>query len=75
LFFSSRTTKISVDPEGYLTLDSLEALTKAFHRALKRGQEKERRGPEGVHLRQGLELRQSMERAKRFKPLVYRAKQ
>ena len=72
---TSRTTKISVDPKGYLTLDSLEVLTKVFYRALKRRQEKERRSLRECIYVKAWELRQSIERAKRFEPFVYRVKQ
>jgi len=59
-------------------LDSPEALTNVFYnlpQSPEEGQEKERRSLRECIYVKAWELRQSMERAERFEPFVYRAKQ
>jgi CRISPR-associated protein Cas1 len=70
----SRTAKISVDPKGYLNLDSLGVVTRALYKTLKRKQERGQRTLRECIYAKAWELRQSIERAKKFEPFVYRVK-
>jgi CRISPR-associated protein Cas1 len=71
---ASRTAKISLDPKGYLNLDSLEVVTRTLYKTLKRKQEKGQRILRECIYAKAWELRQSIETAKKFEPFIYRAK-
>jgi len=71
---TSRTSKIVIDSQGHLTVNSLENLTKTIYRILKR---KHRSWTntlrEEIYVK-AWELRQNIEKAKRFKPFIYQVK-
>lgn len=71
---TSRQSKIAIDNSGYLTTDSLEAITRHLYRLLKRKHEKWKYTLRGEIYAKAWELRENIEKGKEFRPFTYRVK-
>jgi CRISPR-associated protein Cas1 len=71
---TSRQIKISTDSSGYLTSNSLETITRHLYRLLKRKHEKWRYTARGEIYAKSWELRENIEKGKKFSLSIYRLK-